>query len=255
MHLFFLSYSHFQFLFRQPTSKKFVLTRAKAISTVSCTTDWKATNKTATCSPAGGLARPSLFASFAVRLMVSELRWGARGLRTIRAPSRGPSEPGDGSNQRRDRPTGNTHVADHQRSELITKNKRRALEAYGTKTAKPVGGARRPTGAKCPITISRSWTCFQATFSALMWQHTGKKKRCSCYFSLEKYRQKCVFQHFFCFRIPIPSLPILHTTMQFSIIHTYREILGLAQHTAEFGTEKYKNSHFQNVPFLDQFLA
>ena len=66
--------------------------------------------------------------------------------------------------------------------------------------------------------------------------HTGKK-RCFCYFSLEKYDQLCVFRAFSRFRFPFQVTAIHHTTMQFSIFHTYREIAGLAQVILPFGAE------------------
>ena len=45
------------------------------------------------------------------------------------------------------------------------------------------------------------------------------------------------FEHFSAFRFLFQPTAILHTTMQFSIFHTYREIVGLAQSYPLFGAE------------------
>ena len=40
--------------------------------------------------------------------------------------------------------------------------------------------------------------------------------------------KKGVFEHFLSFRVPLQVISIIHTTMQFGIVHACREIVGLS---------------------------
>ena len=64
---------------------------------------------------------------------------------------------------------------------------------------------------------------FCSNYQTMCGQDTDKKQ-CSCYISLEKYRQKCVFRAFFSvFGFPFQITTILHAIMQFSIFYTHIE--------------------------------
>ena len=52
------------------------------------------------------------------------------------------------------------------------------------------------------------------------------QKRCSCYFSFQKYSQNMFFQHFLTFRVLFQNTAMQCTKLQI-IAHTYREIVGL----------------------------